>query len=270
MDFLKTTLTTKEKINFLNALPSYADGRLAQINDKIDNSNNIQLHIILQIGIAMNLYFKSLVESLETNNIIAANVLFRSLVEAFINIEYIMIDDTQKRSAIFRLEDFKTQRINVETIKGLIKNKQSKANLNPELSTKKQCNEQLKKIENSEKSILSTLKDDFGIEIEESEKIIPPVEQRAIQAGLKDMYNILYRQLCWVTHLTSSGLKQLIIFENNKYIIAPIDIEEEIKKIIPIAYGIHLLTIEDIMKKFDLYIEKDFKAMEDISKKLVI
>jgi len=270
MDFLKTTLTTKEKINFLKALPLYADGRLAQINSKIDNSNNLELHTILQIGIAMNLYFKSLIELLETNNIIAANILFRSLVELFINIEYIMKEDQQKRSAIFALDDFKTQRINVDIIKGLIKNKQNKANLISELSTKKQCNEQLKKIENSEKSILSTLKDDYGVEIKELEKIIPPVEQRAIKAGLKDIYNILYRQLCWVTHLTASGLKQLIKFENNKYIIAPTDAEEEIKKIIPIAYGIHLLTIEDIMKKFDLYIEEDFKEMEDISKKLEI
>lgn len=268
MDFNNIKLITKEKINFLKALSIYADGRLAQINNKIDNSNSLLLNTILQIGIAMNIYFKSLVETLETNNIIAANILFRSLVESFINIEYIMKDDTQKRSVIYNLEDFKTQKKNIEIIKGLIKDKPSEANLFPELSTIKKCNEQLKIIENSEKSILSTLKDDYSIEIKESERIIPPVEQRAIKAGLKNMYNILYRQLCWGTHLTSSGLKQLIIFENNKYIIATTDIEEEIKKIIPVAYDIHLLTIKDLMKKFDLYIEKDFKAMEDISKKL--
>jgi hypothetical protein len=80
----------------------------------------------------------------------------------------------------------------------------------------------------------------------------------------------LYRQLCWTTHLNSTGLKQLIKYENDKYIIAPQDIEGETKKIIPITYSIQLKTVEDIMKKFNLYIEEDFKAMENILKKLQI
>ncbi|MHB8279939.1 MAG: DUF5677 domain-containing protein [Candidatus Humimicrobiaceae bacterium] len=270
MDFLKIILTTKEKINFLNALSLYVDGRLAQINDKIDSSNNLQLHIILQIGIAMSLYIKSLVESLETGNIIAAQVLFRSLIEAFINIEYIMQDDTQKRGVAFVFEDFKTQRINITTIKNLIVEKPSEANLFPELSTIEKCDEQLEKIENDKKNILSILNNDFGIEIEASELIFPPVEQCANKANLKDIYSILYRQLCWVTHLNSSGLKELIKFDNNKYIIVPINIEEETKKIIPIAYDIYILTIEGLLKKFNLYIEEDFKAMEDISTRIKI
>lgn len=269
MDFQKTTLTTKEKINFLKALPEYADGRLEQINKKIDSSNNLQLHVILQIGIAMNQYFKSLVLLLETSNIIAANVLFRSLIETFINIEYIMQDNTQKRSVAFLFEDFKTKRINIETIKNLILNKSSEAEFIPELSTIEKCNTQLKKIENDKKNILSNLKNDFGIEIEESELIIPIIEQRANLANLKDIYNILYRQLCWLTHLNSSGLKKLIKFDD-KYIVVPLDIEQEVRNIIPVAYDIYLLTIEDIMRKFNLYIEEDFKAMEAISKKLKI
>jgi len=47
-------------------------------------------------------------------------------------------------------------------------------------------------------------------------------------------------------------------------------LEEETKNIIPVAYDIYLLTIEDIMKKFNLYIEEDFKAMEEISNRLKI
>lgn len=68
--------------------------------------------------------------------------------------------------------------------------------------------------------------------------------------------------------MNSSGLKKLIKFDNNKYIIVPINIEEETKKIIPIAYDIYLLTIEDLLKKFNLYIAEDFKKMEDISERI--
>ena len=184
-NFNNMILITKEKINFLKSLPEYADSRLAQINSKIDNSQDLELHTILQIGIAMNIYFKSLIKSLETKNIIAANILLRSIVESFINIEYIMKEDQQKRSAIFSLEDFKNRKINLETIKELLRAKLNDARITLELSSKKKCNEQL-------------------------------------------------------------------------------------KKIIPIAYSIQLKTIEDIMKKFNLYIEEDFKAMENILKKLQI
>jgi len=265
---MKTTLTTREKINYLKSLPEYATGRLEQINKKINNTDNIQLHVILQIGIAVNHYFKSLIASLETQNINASNILFRSFIESVINVEYIMRDDSQKRSVAFIFEDFKIRKINVETIKNLIRNKKADSQLNPRLSTIKKCNEQLKKIKNDEKNILTNLKNNFGIEIEEEDLIIPPVEQRANLAKLKDLYDILYRQLCQLTHLSSSGLKTLIEFNNNKYKIVPIDIEEETKRIIPIAYDIYLLTIENILKKFGLYVKEDFIVMEDISKKI--
>jgi len=176
MDFVKTTLTTKEKLNFLKVLPGYAEGRLNQINNKINSSNNIQLHVVLQIGIAISQYLKSLVASLELGNIIAANVLFRSLVESFINIEYIMQDDTQKRAIAFLFEDFKIQRINIETFKNLILTKTSEAEQITELSTKEKCETQIKKIEKYKKDILSTLKNNFNIEVRESELRIPSIE----------------------------------------------------------------------------------------------
>ena len=218
----------------------------------------------------MNHYLKSLIEPLETFNIIAANILFRTLVESFINIEYIMHSDSQKRSVAFIFEDFKTQTLNIKTIRNLIVNRPSEAELIPKLSTIEKCDEQLEIIKNNRINRLSTLKKDFGIEIEESEIYFPNIEQRAKKAELKDIYNILYRQLCLVAHLSSSGLKNLIKCENNKYILIPVDIEEEIKKIIPLIYDISLLTIKDILKKFNLYVEDDFKVMENISKRLKI
>lgn len=268
MNFQKKTLTLKEKINFLKALQEYTIGRLEQVNDKILDSGNLQHHIILQIGIAMNHYFKSLIEALETFNTIAANFIFRSLVEAFINNEYIMQDDTQKRGVAFIFEDYRIRKINIETIKNLIATNPEEAELIPELSTIKKCDKQLEKIKNDEIKELSYLNKNYGIEIEKSELTFLNIEQRAKIAKLKDIYNVLYRQLCLVTHLSSSGLKKLIKFDNNKYSIIPLDNEDEIKKIIPIIYDISLLTMENILKKFNLYIEKDFKAMEDISKKL--
>ena len=270
MSFQKNILTTKEKINFLKAIQEHNTDRLEQINSKICDSVDLEMHVILQIGIAMNHYLKSLIEPLETFNIIGANVLFRTLVESFINIEYIMKDESRERSLPYIREDFKIRRINVETIKNLILTKPSEAEFIPKLSTIEKCDEQLEKIKNERIEKLSTLREDFGVEIEETELNFGKIEQRAKKAGLKDIYNILYRQLCLIAHLSSSGLKNLIKCDKNKYIIIPKDIKEETKKIIPIVYDIFLITIEDLLKKFSLYIEEDFKEMETISEKLKI
>jgi len=67
---MKEVLSTIEKVNYFKSLPEYALGRLEQINNKINNTNNLQLHIIFQIGIVMNHYFKSLAASLETRCIL--------------------------------------------------------------------------------------------------------------------------------------------------------------------------------------------------------
>ena len=268
MKFQKKTLTLKEKINFLKSLQEYNVGRLEQVNDKIYDSGNLQRHVILQLGIAMNHYFKSLIEALETFNTIAANLILRSLVEAFINNEYIMKDDTQKRVVAFILDDYRIRKIKLEIIKNLIGTTPEEAELIPELSTIEKCDKQLEKIKNDEIKELSYLNDKYDIEIEKSELTFLNIEQRAKKAKIKDIYNVLYRQLCPVTHLNSSGLKKLIKFENKKYSIILLDHEDEIKKIIPIIYDIFLLTMENILKKFNLYIEKDFKAMENFSKKL--
>jgi len=261
-------LNTKEKINFLKALPEYSEIRLNQINNKINSTNDLQLHIILQIGIAMNHYVKSLVTSLETANILAANVLFRSMVESFINIEYIMQDESPLRSIAYLFLDFKTQQINIETFKELIEKDPNQANLIPELSTIEKCNEQLNKLEHEKSIILKTLKTDFKIEVNSEDLNFLTLEQRANKINLRNLYNVLYRYLCGISHMSASGLKELIKFENDRYLIATIDTEEEIHKILTIAYDIYLLSIKDLFMKFDIYIEKDFKIMEEISEKL--
>lgn len=270
MDPNNINLDLNEKINYLRSAAEYADMRLKQINEKIGSINNLQLHIILQIGMAINHYYKSLIATLETSNIIAANILFRTLIESFINIEYIMQDDTQKRAIAFMLEDFKIQRRNIETIRDLIIVKPSEASLIPKLSTVEECEEQLMKINKEIDDVLYKLKTDYNIDIDNSDLKIPSIENRADAVNLADIYNILYRQLCWITHLNSSGLKGLLQFndDKNSYVLAPLAIKNEINKIIPVAYDVHLIIMKDLLKKFDLYVQEDFKAMEDISEKL--
>jgi hypothetical protein len=248
MQDFNIALNTEEKLRFLKALSKYADNRLLiQINNRINESYDLELYIILHIGIAMNLYFKSLIETLKNKNILAAYMVFRNLVESFINLQYIMKEEQQKRSAIFALDDFKTQKIDLETIKELLKKDLGKSSLDSRLSSEENCNKQLKKIKNEEKNVLSKLKKYYGIEIKKSDKNIPSYYDRAKNTGLIDMYNVVYRRLCRITHLSPSGLKELTKFENNKYVIKAIDTEKEIEIIIPEAYRIYLLTRKNLI-----------------------
>jgi hypothetical protein len=268
-DFNNIILTIEEKLRYLETLSEYADARLLiQINNRINETNDLELFTILHIGITMNLYFKSLIETLKNKNILSAFMVFRSLVESFINLRYIMKEEQQKRSAVFALDDFKTQIKNVKTFKRLLKKGSNKEDFDSRLGSEEKCDEKLKEIEDEEKFILYRLKEYYGIEIKKSDKKIPKLYDRAINSGLQDMYEILYRRLCWITHLTPSGLKELTNFENNKYVIKEINIETETKMIIPEAYKIYLQTIKSIMEKFYLNIKQDFKIMEEIAKKL--
>jgi len=257
----------KEKINSLKELMEFATAKLKYINNEISSLRNPYKNVFFQIVFAVNHYFESLVLSLETCNIVAAKLIFRSLVESFINIAYIMKEDSQKRSMIFILNDYKTQRININTIKGLLNNRTTEEKFFSRLSTIEECDKELERIENDKKDKLDILKNDFGIEIEESELRIP-IEVRANKAGVKDIYNILYRQLCWPSHLDASGLKDLIKDDDNKYIINNIDIEEESNKIIAVSYIMYLKIIEDLLKEFNLYIEEDFETLEKNSKRM--
>jgi len=257
----------EEAFNYLDSLIEYANGRLSQINNKINDSNNVKLHIILQLGLVMNYYVKNIRIALD-NNILAANVLLRSLVEGFINIEYIMQEDSPVRAIAYLFQDFKTREKNVKTYKEIIKKNPSKSNIIPDLSSPKKCDEFLEKLSDEKKSILSTLNKDFGIKINKEDLKFLNIYNRAVRTNLESVYKILYPYLSGISHMSASGLKDLIIFDDNKYLIAPKDDDEETGKILETTFRIYLVSIEDLFKEFNLYIEEDFKHLRNISEKL--
>lgn len=150
---MNTKKQNKELLNYLDSLIKYASGKFSQINNKIDETNNIKLDIILQLGLAINYYIENIKISIENGNILAGNVLLRSLVEGFINIEYIMQDDTPLRAIAYSFQDFQTREKNVKTYKEIINEDSSKSNILPDLSTPEKCDEYILKLED-EKGII--------------------------------------------------------------------------------------------------------------------
>lgn len=256
----------KELLNYLDSLIEYASGRLSQINNKINGTNNIKLHTILQLGLAMNYYVKNIRISLESDNILAGNVLLRSLIEGFINIEYIMQDNTPLRAIAYLFQDFKTREKNVNTYKEIIEEDSSKSNIIPELSTPEKCDKYKLKLEDEKKNIINILKNDHNIEVKNEDLNFFTLSDRADRANLRGLYKILYPYLCGLSHMSMSGLKDLMTFESGKYLFKKKDNDIELNKILGTAFRIYLVSIEDLFKEFNIYIEEDFIHLREITK----
>lgn len=257
----------KELLNYLDSLIKYANGRLNQINERIIGDGNIRSNIIFQIGFAMNYYIKNIKIVLENGNILAGNVLLRSLVEGFINLEYIIQDEKPIRGMAYLFQDFKTREKNVKTYKEIIEEDPSKSNIISELSTTKKCDNFLGKLENEKNSLIESLRSDYDIEISEEDLNFFNLYERAEKTNLRGLYKILYPYLCSLSHMNASGLKDLINIENDRYIFIEKDNNIELKKVIETSFRIYLTSIEDLFKEFGIFVEKDFKHLLEILNK---
>lgn len=256
---MNTKKQNKELLNYLDSLIKYASGKFSQINNKIDKTNNIKLDIILQLGLAINYYIENIKISIENGNILAGNVLLRSLIEGFVNIEYIMQDSTPLRAIAYLFKDFETREKNVNTYKEIIEGDNSKSNTIPELSTPEKCDKFKVKLENEKKVLMNILKNDYGIEANKKDLNFLNLSDRADRANLRSLYKILYPYLCGLSHMSASGLKDLIIFKSGKYLFKEKDNDIELNKILGTTFRIYLVSIEDIFRKFNVYSEEDFK-----------
>ena len=110
----------RELLNWLEELTKFADYKLSQINNDIKNTDDIKLNTIFTLSFAMNYYVINIKDLLKTNLVLPANILLRSLMEGFINIEYIINEDSELRAAAYVFEDFESRKKNLNNYKNLI------------------------------------------------------------------------------------------------------------------------------------------------------
>lgn len=254
----------KELLNWLETLTEYADGRLSQINNKISNTDDIVLHSIFIIVLAMNYYVKNIKTLIEAKMVLPANILLRSLIEGFINIEYIIYEDSPLRAIAYVFEDFDSREKNVKTYKEIITEYPNKSNLIPKLATTEKCYEFLKKIRKEKEEYLSNFEKKYNIKVNKKDLNFLNVFKRSKKADLKNLYKILYPYLSGLSHMSASGLKDFIKIEGNKYRVFVKESEFDLKNIIETAGKVHFVAIEDLFKKFGIYFEKDFKDFEKV------
>ncbi len=254
----------RELLNWLEELTKFADYKLSQINNDIKNTDDIKLHTIFTLSFAMNYYVINIKDLLKTNLVLPANILLRSLMEGFINIEYIINEDSELRAAAYVFEDFESRKKNLNNYKNLIIEDPDKSNLIPSLSTPEKCDEKMEELEKEEESLLSILKNKYKIEVEKKDLNFLNLFDRADKANLKNLYKLLYPYLSGWSHMSASGLKDFIKNGGDKYLFNVKDSEDDLKNIIETTYRIYFVSIEDLSKQFNIYLEEEFKNLKKI------
>ena len=254
----------KELLNWFSVLVDVAFSTLVKISKKLNITHNIILHTIFSINIVMNKYAKGIKSLMEKGDVLSADILLRTLIEGFINIFYILADNSSIRAISYILEDYKTREKNVKTIKELIKNGEIVGNFFPLLSTPEKCDEYIKKLEDEKNKNLLNLKENLQINLNDKELIFPrKVYDRAEKAHLQSIYKIPYPYLSNLTHINSSGLKDFIKIVDNKYIIDIKNSETEKMVLLDTAYRIYLKTTEELYNQFNIN-ENNIKRFKDL------
>lgn len=124
------------------------------------------------------------------------------------------------------------------------------------------------KVRGRKRNNINILKKDYNIEVENGDLNFLNIFDRAKRANLRGLYKILYPYLSGLSHMSASGLKYLISFESGKYLFIKRDNDIELNNILVTTFRIYLVSIEDLFKEFNLYIEEDFKHLRNILEKL--
>ena len=201
-------LTEKEKIH-LDYLSKTLDFGADELNRQVqsDDLNYLQ-NFLLYSFVPVHNFSESIFLLCKDSRPHTAQVLLRSIYEAYMTIEYIKNADTDKRLALFAKDSFRTRKGHICELESLVKRYPHLENSTPVLE-KTNIASLRKFVEDH----LSGFKSANGLDGEDLPKFIEMIKQMDKESvgdkkGRHELsYNIMYRQLSQYTHLSSWGLE---------------------------------------------------------------
>lgn len=197
-------------------------------------------------------------------NIVAGNILLRSIFEGLVNIKYIAQDDEHLRAASFVLRDSKIKDRLANNILIDLKNKSS-LSLKTPYDTIKNCENRIISIKKEKDEIINTLKKDYKIDINKNnlEPWNDDVCKKSKEVGLFHDYTFVYRALCNYSHLDSTGLKKFFEIDENGYNMRIKKDHNESETMLGGVCSYYFKALIEIFKKFNIYDEKEIKPLLD-------
>ncbi len=206
----------------------------------------------------------------------AAEVIYRSLVENLINLNYIYSEGTQKKAVIFMAYSVQDKNDFAEKFKSLIL-KYPRWNL--EFGEMKKA-EDWDKFTKDNKKLIKRAEKRYRVTIP---KKIPDLASRAIAndtylknrkklsktTSLESYYVTYYKFFSQVAHLTMPGLERFFEVDSSGRRTLAIDGKpDSIDRLVSITYQMYFVFLKFTLQKFDIYDKDEFNKFNEFSKSL--
>jgi len=207
----------------------------------------------------------------------ASEVLFRSLVETFININYIYSGRTQRNAFIFIIDSIQEQIDFAEKHRSFW-NKYPKWNLTfGHIKSPSDWDQFI----NEKELEIQKISKRYKYKIP---KQIPDIRGRAIifdeylkkkkklseRKSLEKYYVLYYKFFSQIAHLNSSGLNRFFVTDSNGQQRLMTDgSPEDVERIVSITYQIYFVLLRFFAKEYKLYKKEDFVQFEKFSKDML-
>ncbi len=207
----------------------------------------------------------------------ASEVLFRSLVETFININYIYSGRTQRNAFIFIIDSVQEQIDFAEKHRSFW-NKYPKWNLTfGHIKSPSDWDQFI----NEKEVEIQKISKRYKYKIP---KQIPDIRGRAIifdehlkkkknlseRKSLEKYYVLYYKFFSQIAHLNSSGLNRFFVTDaNGQQRLMTDGSPDEVERIVSITYQIYFVLLRFFAKEYKLYKKEDFLQFEKFSKSML-
>lgn len=238
-------------LNFKNVGILYCFKKLMKYSRDAINSINsnriedIRTFALFEITMALIDYGESILLLVKNSKILSANVLGRSILEAWITIKWILEDDSKINALKFYINNFELRKDKAKYLNAI-------------------SNEDIDRINDNERIFIEMASNEFNIEVNYEDDInelknYPKYKKIAESASLLEYYNTVYKYLSDYTHIGSVTTGEY--FENGYEIKQ--DIPRDYKDLIMIISAIYFYVLDNIDKHLGI---KNIKKIEKVNK----
>ena len=273
----------QELITALKEITTYGSEQLSKIQIS-PRKTSVKKYTLFTTMIAVQSYTEAILKLMQPDSIYdkAAEVLMRSIIEAYINLDYIYSNRT-KNATLFAITS-EVERIDFAKKHQALWRKYPDWKLTFGKVQKPEdwdivIDDKMKQIQYVEKkynisvSKLPNLFDRavaFDTKYKSNTKLSKNTLNRRLETRSHEKYYILfYRYFSWVAHLTAPGLERFFRVDKTGVIWLDIDGKpEDIERVIPVAYGLYMAILALYLRQFNIYDKVSFEGFKSMAKSM--
>jgi len=230
---------------------------------KIDISkHDFKLNTIYALIGVIHYHSEAILILSKNGKLFSSEIILRSLFEGFVNLKYILLVNDEKNAIKFTIKNFTDNKEFTKKWKEFIKKTNKHINFFPELSTAEKCDEFMEKMERE----ISNIEEKFGVlkRFPNCRALSEEIDKIDENHTFELMYITIYEYLSGLVHISSKGLKNFFIYNENGYTFNFSRNEpKEIKKVLVAVYEIYLNTLEILNQNFKISNKNELETFKN-------